>query len=366
MDLLQTTLNIADRPCVVVGDTAQALLLANWLIQHQAIVTVFGNAPSSQAPHARLSFTSKPVSDADIDQCWLVVAASNDKAVNSKISAMCYARKCFCYTVDDPQLSSWQINHQQPSHGRVALVGAGPGDPELLTLRALRLIRQADVIVYDRLVSEAIMSCCNPAAELIYAGKAKSDHALPQESINQLLVRLAQRPANVVRLKGGDPFIFGRGGEEIETLAENQVPFEVVPGITAGSGCAAFAGIPLTHRDYAQACVFVTGHLRDGEINLEWEHLATPYQTVVVYMSLTGLDKICAALIRHGRAPDTPAALVQQGTHPEQKVYTGTIADLPALIAKSEVSAPTLLIIGEVVQLRDKLNWFTSEASTSS
>lgn len=240
----------------------------------------------------------------------------------------------------------------------VSLVGAGPGDPDLLTIRALKLIQSADVIVYDRLVSEPILSLCNPEAEMVYAGKAKANHSLPQESINELLASLASQHESVVRLKGGDPFIFGRGGEEIETLAERKIPFQVVPGITAASGCAAYSGIPLTHRDHAQSCIFVTGHLQNGEINLEWQDLVVPHRTVVVYMGLTGLDKICQTLIKHGRSPKTPAALVQRGTQPQQRVLKGSLLDLPEIVARSKVSAPTLLIIGEVVSLEDKLAWF--------
>ena len=248
--------------------------------------------------------------------------------------------------------------------GHVALVGAGPGDPDLLTFRALRLIQSADVIVYDRLVSKTILDLCRNDAEFVYAGKAKADHAIPQDSINQLLVDLANKGSNVVRLKGGDPFIFGRGGEEIETLADNQITFQVVPGITAAAGCAAFGGIPLTHRDHAQSCVFVTGHLRNGEINLNWTDLQDPTQTIVVYMGLTGLSTICATLIEHGRSMHTPAALIEQGTTPRQRVLTGNLATLPALVNSSDVSAPTLLIIGSVVDLREKLKWFEGQTNS--
>jgi len=242
--------------------------------------------------------------------------------------------------------------------GFVSLVGAGPGDPDLLTFRALRLIQSADVLVYDRLVSESILKLRRHDAELVYAGKAKSAHTLPQTSINQLLVDLAVDGKNVVRLKGGDPFIFGRGGEEIETLAQNGIKFQVVPGITAASGCAAFAGIPLTHRDHAQSCIFVTGHLQNGNINLNWQELRDPTQTIVVYMGLTGIEMICDSLIRHGRSADTPTALIEQGTTPDQRVHTSTLADLPDLVATTKISPPTLLIIGGVVSLRDRLQWF--------
>ena len=242
--------------------------------------------------------------------------------------------------------------------GEVYLVGAGPGDPDLLTFRALRLMQKADVVVYDNLVSKPIVDMTRRDAERIYVGKKRADHTLRQEEINALLVRLAHEGKRVLRLKGGDPFIFGRGGEEIETLAAENIPFQVVPGITAASGVASYAGIPLTHRDYAQSCMFVTGHLKDGTMNLDWDALARPRQTVVVYMGLQGLDTLCAKLVEHGMPDATPIAIVQQGTTQNQRVVTGTLSTLPGIAAVEKLHAPTLIIIGGVVTLREKLQWF--------
>ncbi len=213
--------------------------------------------------------------------------------------------------------------------GEVYLVGAGPGDPELLTLRALKLIERAEVVLYDNLISAAVLDLIPPGVERIYVGKRRANHTLRQEEINALLVAQARMGRRVLRLKGGDPFMFGRGGEEIDSLAANGIPFEVVPGITAALGVAAFAGIPLTHREHAQACLFVTGHLKDGSMDLDWPALARPRQTVVVYMGLLCLPVLCAKLIEHGQSPDLPAAVVQHGTTPTQRVVTGTLATLP-------------------------------------
>lgn len=242
--------------------------------------------------------------------------------------------------------------------GAVYLIGAGPGDPELLTFKALRLMQKADVVVYDRLVSKDILEMTRRDAEKVYVGKAKSNHTLPQGDINQLLVERALAGQRVVRLKGGDPFIFGRGGEEIETLFEHGIDFQVVPGITAATGAASYSGIPLTHRDHAQSVVFATGHLKDNSIDLDWPALAQKNQTIVFYMGLTGLKIISDQLIQHGMPSDMPIALVQSATCESQRVVTGTLNDIVEKAEASELKPPTLIIVGTVVNLHEQLKWF--------
>ena len=461
MDFLPVMLDIRAQPCLVVGGGEVAARKTALLLRAGARVVV-----SSPALHAafdgwladgKVVHRTATFRAADVTEYSLVIAATDDDAVNRKVAAAAKARRIPVNVVDQPALCSFimpSIIDRSPvivavssggaspvlarllrarletmipaSYGRLAalvgsfreevkarltpaerrrfwervlhgpvaelifsgrdqdarkalqqaiagtrltlqggevyLVGAGPGDPDLLTFRALRLMQQADVVVYDRLVSQPVLDLVRLEAARIYAGKERAAHTLPQESINVLLVRLAREGKRVVRLKGGDPFIFGRGGEEIATLMDNGIPFQVVPGITAAAGCASYAGIPLTHRDFSQSVVFVTGHLQDGSINLNWASLAQPRQTVVFYMGLHGVDILCRELVAHGLPHETPAALIQQGTLPQQRVLTGNLTTLPDIVRRGNVKAPTLIIVGEVVRLREKLNWFESLA----
>ena len=249
--------------------------------------------------------------------------------------------------------------------GEVYLVGAGPGDPDLLTFKAVRLLQSADVVLYDRLVSPAIVDMARRDAQRIYVGKRRADHSLPQTEINQLLLELAQQGKRVVRLKGGDPFIFGRGGEEIELLAKHRIPFQVVPGITAANGAACYAGIPLTHRDYAQSVRFVAGYLKGDSVEHDWSTFQSPTETLVFYMGLMGLPVICEQLQAHGRSPDTPVALIERGTQSEQRVILGTLATMNDVVALAKPSAPTLIIVGDVVRLHNELAWFGTNDGAS-
>ena len=235
--------------------------------------------------------------------------------------------------------------------GKVSLVGAGSGDPELLTMRAHRLLMAAEVVVYDNLVGAGVVDLIPAQARRIYAGKSAGNHALPQEEINQLLVKLGQEGLNVVRLKGGDPFIFGRGGEEMEALEEAGIPFEIVPGITSAAAVGAYAGIPLTHRSHACSLVFTTGHLKDGTLGLDWPALARPQQTLVIYMGLGALPIICDELIKHGMPAETSGAVVQSASHPGQRTVCASLAELPSRVAAAGIKSPALIVIGAVTAL---------------
>ncbi len=258
----------------------------------------------------------------------------------------------------DKLLEDAAVDGGEVAAGEVYLVGTGPGDPDLLTFRALRLMQQADVVLYDRLIGDGILNLVRRDASRIYVGKMKNDHSVPQEEISEMLIRLAREGKRVLRLKGGDPFVFGRGGEEIATLAENGVNFQVIPGVTAANGCAAYAGIPLTHRDHAQGYIVVTGHEKDGDLNLNWDSLIQPRQTVVIYMGLTSLGTITEGFLSHGADRETPAAVVENGTRVGQRVITGTLESLLEKSTAAAIESPALIIIGSVVTLRDKLAWF--------
>ncbi len=457
MDYFPLFFKLSQQRCLLVGGGGIALRKARLLVKAGAIVhviavTVDDELEISLAKHNG-SYELKRFDPSDLVNTVLVIAATNDAAVNTQISVECQCRNILVNVVDTPDLctvivpaivdrspliiaigsgggapvlvrhirakiealipatygrlaklaSLWRdqvkakytdgdmrrrfweeilsgpaaelcfngddekvneliatklaaSNHQRV--GEVYLVGGGPGDPELLTLKALRLMQQAEVVLYDRLVSDEILELVRRDAERIYVGKQRDQHAVPQPEINQLLVDLARQGKRVLRLKGGDPFIFGRGGEEIELLAQNNIPFQVVPGITAASGCASYAGIPLTHRDYAQSVRFITGHLKDNSINLKWTELTDPNQTLVFYMGLKGLPIICQSLISAGCAADTPAALIEKGTRKEQRVLCGDLSTLPGIIDTHDIKAPTLLIIGGVVKLHQQLSWF--------
>ncbi|MGR9098931.1 MAG: siroheme synthase CysG [Gammaproteobacteria bacterium] len=461
MDYLPVFLNLKNRPCLVVGGGNVAARKISLLLNAGAEITVI--APefcvAVQALHENpaVELRQKAFAESDMDGFCLAVAATDEDAVNRRVSAAARDKNVPVNVVDNPKLCSfifpaivdrspviaavssggaspvlsrllrarieslvpagygrlaqlaeafrsvvkariadparrrifWENALQGPiaeqvfagkseeaaaalkahlecemsgkTGGEVYLVGAGPGDPDLLTFRALRLLQQADVVVYDRLVSPAILELARRDAERIYVGKQRFDHTLPQESINSLLVELAKQGKRVARLKGGDPFIFGRGGEEIETLAGEGVNFQIVPGITAASGCASYAGIPLTHRDHAQTCIFVTGHLKDGTVNLNWKQLAEPNQTVVIYMGLHGLETICQNLMRHGAPGDRPIALIQEGTRQTQQVLVGTLESMPDTVEAAQIKAPTIIIVGTVVRLRKKLAWFQED-----
>ncbi len=261
------------------------------------------------------------------------------------------------------EIERWGAERASPQ-GEVYLVGAGPGDPDLLTFRALRLMQKADVVLYDRLTDERVINLVRREAERIYVGKRPDDHELPQPEISALLVKLARQGRRVLRLKGGDPFMFGRGGEEIEALAEHGVPFQVCPGVTAAIGASAYAGIPLTHRDHAQACVFVTGHGRDGKIDLDWPALIQPRQTVAIYMGLRNLEALTAEFIARGASPDLPAAIVDNATRANQRVIVGALGTLAAKARAAGLKGPSIVIVGSVVSLRDKLDWYAPGSST--
>jgi uroporphyrin-III C-methyltransferase / precorrin-2 dehydrogenase / sirohydrochlorin ferrochelatase len=459
MNFLPIFLDIRDKTCLVVGGGATATRKVELLLRAHAKVTVVAPKLTVQltqwGDEKRITHRVGDFVPTDLQNCHLVIAATNDKAINQQVSSLAQQQGTPVNVVDQPQLCNfimpsiidrspvqiaistggaspvlarllrgrletmipaaygqladfvasfrdkvkqnlsfnerrtfWETVLQGPiaemllsghtqaatkaledllkktktspqKYGEVYLVGGGPGDPDLLTFRALRLMQQADVVLHDRLVSPGVLDLVRRDAEKIYVGKEPTDHPVPQEEINQLLIKLAKQGKRVLRLKGGDPFLFGRGGEEIETLMDEGIPFQVVPGITAAIGTSAYAGIPLTHRDYAQSCIFVTGHLKDNSTNLNWDVLAKPNQTVVIYMGLRSLPIICRELVQHGMPSDKPAALVQKATTADHRVFVGTLQTLPSIVEAADIKLSSIIIIGEVVKLHEKLAWFT-------
>lgn len=470
MERLPIFLNIRDRACLVIGGGEVAQRKISLLLRAGARVTVvapeFDTAVAGLEGNAQVRLLQTLFEESHLDGAVLVVAATDDDALNARVSELAHARDLPVNVVDQPRLCSFimpaivdrspiviaissggsspvltrhlkelneimvpgRINNlarllgskrklvkhtikrfddrirfwesvldstipelvysgneaaaedsfenvlqqwtdkatgkpQRKGSGEVYLVGAGPGDPDLLTLRALRLMHKADVVLYDRLVSEEILAKIRPDAEKIHVGKQPKNHPVPQEQINQLLVDYARQGKRVLRLKGGDPFIFGRGGEELSVLAQSEIPFQVIPGITAASGCASYAGIPLTHRDHAQSVRFLAGHLKDGELDLDWPHLIADQQTLVFYMGLVGLPQICENLVQHGMPAQTLVAVVQQGTTRHQRVVIGDLGNISERVEQAGLRAPTLTIIGSVVSLHEQLNWFAGDAS---
>lgn len=459
MNFLPIFLNIRQQPCLVVGGGNTATRKVELLLQAEAQVQVIAPelAPSLQqlAQENRIIHQAKSFESSDLVNYHLVIAATNDKAVNEQVSSLAKAQGIPVNVVDQPEYCSfimpslidrspvqiaistggaspvlarllrarletmipaaygklagfvasfreqvkqrlpfqqrrsfWETVLQGPiaemlmsghtqaattalttlldekadaptRYGEVYLVGGGPGDPDLLTFRALRLMQQADVVLYDRLISKEVLNLVRRDAQRINVGKEPTHHAVPQGEINQLLIKLAKEGNRVLRLKGGDPFLFGRGGEEIETLMDEGIPFQVVPGITAAIGASAYAGIPLTHRDYAQSCIFVTGHLKEESSQLNWKALIQPHQTVAIYMGVRALPDISRELIKHGMPADKPAALIQKATTADHRVLIGTIGTLPEIVAAADIKLHSIIIIGEVVKLHQQLAWFT-------
>ncbi|MBB6367776.1 uroporphyrin-III C-methyltransferase/precorrin-2 dehydrogenase/sirohydrochlorin ferrochelatase [Xanthomonas sacchari] len=360
--------DLRDRAVLVIGGGAAAERQVQALLAAGAVPRVA--APSltpalhALAANGRLAWLRGSFDTAWLETVWYLVAASEDAATNRQALQAAAARRVLAQALPAEPVSAAEAADTATGEalplrpGSVTLVGAGPGDPGLLTGHALHALRQADVVLHDRLVSPAILHLLPAGTERIAVGKSADGHSVAQEQIHALLLEHARRGRRVVRLKGGDPFVFGRGGEELEYLRAHAVPYAVVPGITAALACAAYAGIPLTHRDHAQSLRLVTAHCKDSFDTLDWAALAQQRQTLAVYMGVAGLDTVRTRLLRAGRAADTPFALVENGSRPEQRVITGTLADLPDTARAHGVRSPALLILGEVAALASTLHWF--------
>lgn len=374
MSAIPATLNLQGRRVLLVGNGEQARCMGASLQALGAQLRLVAPSPHrallEAAQQGGWELLRRGFREGDLDGCCLAVAAADSADVNRGVVGAADRRGCLVHALGCIEGSSLRLGtpsaprvRRRCRAGHVYLVGAGPGDPGLLTQRAREVMAGADTVLYDRLVAPALLELVNPAAERIYVGKAASRHTVSQEEINERLFRLAAEGRRVLRLKGGDPFVFGRGGEEIERLKGAGVPFEVVPGITAALGCSAYAGIPLTHRDHAQVCTFVTGHLKqDDSLDLPWEALVQPQQTLVVYMGLGALQRLCTELMHHGLAASHPAAIIQRGTLDDQHVLVADLGSLPARAEAEGLAPPSLVIVGEVVRLRERLDWFSAPA----
>lgn len=352
------------RHCLVVGGGQSASVQTTAALAAGARVTVVAPevepALQQQVADGRVAWHQRAFAPGDLDDVQLVLALSGDADTDDAVARGAAARRIPC-SASAPEPGTAMRSQKGRPRSQVTLVGAGPGDPGLLTLDGLRALEQAEIILHDRLIPQEMLDVAPASAERVFVGKQRSQHHYTQDELNALMVRLAREGKRVVRLKGGDPFVFGRGGEEAAALTEAGIEFRVVPGITAASGCATYAGIPLTHRDHAHACQFITAHDKDGECGHDWAALVRPQQTLVIYMGLLALRGLCPKLVEHGMNPDTPAALIEKGTTPEQRVLVGTVATLPEIAARHEPTSPAVVIVGEVVRLRDTLGDLNAE-----